>query len=454
MAALTRPAQFSDNTADRRPALAREGEQVGHHARRRRAVAVRPAAHGAIRHAKRMRQLGLPARAIKRLANAGEGGRRRHYAAQLSVVPHARRRGPADKPYSAAIDRLRRIKKIKLPALNLPRKYSRLPRIGKPRNPFKAGTSATRKRVKRAIATHTAALAANQVPGKAIAAGALGAKLAGPAGAAAAFSATEAASVGASALLARSIARRGKVAAYLSRRSKRKTGVYKAGEAGVESIDALYDAIAKAGLIRPGKPPLLKRVAFLLASGSSDRKYRIGRYLEGRKRGKLIPGTRRPRRGTYTGVYATGVNKSRGFDRFKRTVIHQGRAYKVDAPEPFRTALKQSGDLLEAARMARKKLRKPRKTPVKKEASMDAIEELYEAIEKAKGLIRGGSKRTMRVFQRRAKEGKVSGKGKTYAFRSGYLSTRVKGGSTGQGPRDHPSGGKAYRTLTRSGKYK
>lgn len=282
-------------------------------------------------------------------------------------------------------------------SLNLPRKVSRLPRIGRVRNPFKAGTSTTAKRVKRALATHGAALAANNIPGKAVAAGAVGAKLGGPASAAAAFGATEAASVAASALLARSIARRGKAAAYLSRRSKRKTGVYKMADA-----LASLDIIAKAGLIKPGKPHILRRIGFLITTARNERKAKIGRYLESRKRGlgygpknKRGRYTRR-RVGTYTGVYATGVNKS-------------GAAMNI----------------------------------------ANAISALS-VIEKAKGLIRGGSKRTMRAFQRRAAARKLSGKGKSYAFRDGYLSTRVKGGRTGQG--FQPDG--RFRTLIRSGRYK
>jgi hypothetical protein len=122
-----------------------------------------------------------------------------------------------------------RFAKFKLSALNPPRKFARLPRLGRPANPFKAGTSKTGGRVKRALAAHSALLAANNIPGKAVAAGALGAHLGGPGGAAAAFglAASASASVAGSALLARSLHRRGKISAYLSRRGQRKTGIYK-----------------------------------------------------------------------------------------------------------------------------------------------------------------------------------------------------------------------------------
>lgn len=137
--------------------------------------------------------------------------------------------------------------------LNLPRKYSRLPRVGQTKNPFKRGTSHTGRRVKRALAVHGAAFAANQIPGKAVAAGAIGAKLAGPAGAAAAFGATEAASVAASGLLARSLARRGRVAAYLARRSKRRTGFYKDRPMSMiaDQLAAFDETVAKARLYMP-----------------------------------------------------------------------------------------------------------------------------------------------------------------------------------------------------------
>jgi hypothetical protein len=73
-----------------------------------------------------------------------------------------------------------------------------------------------------------------------------------------------------------------------------------------------YRRVFKAGLIRPGKRPLLHRIGFLLSTGKSDRKAAIGRYLEGRKAGLGFgpKGKRRRRTGNYTGVYATGVNKS------------------------------------------------------------------------------------------------------------------------------------------------
>ena len=62
------------------------------------------------------------------------------------------------------------------------------------------------------------------------------------------------------------------------------------------------------------------------------------------------------------------VTKSRGFDRFKRTVIRDGKAFKIDAPEPFRTSLKgSSGDLLDAARWSKKTLKRSPRKPAKKD---------------------------------------------------------------------------------------
>ncbi len=112
----------------------------------------------------------------------------------------------------------------------------------------------------------------------------------------------------------------GRATSYLVRRQKggrtgrpgskgiARTGVYK-------SVDVLYEEIAKAGLIKPGKPSLVKRIGFLASTMSGargDRNSKIGRYLESRKQGRGYgaPGKRRARKGTYTGVYATGVNKS------------------------------------------------------------------------------------------------------------------------------------------------
>lgn len=62
------------------------------------------------------------------------------------------------------------------------------------------------------------------------------------------------------------------------------------------------------------------------------------------------------------------IAKSRGFDRFKRTVIRNGKAYKLDAPEPFRTSLKGgTSDLLSAIGWGKKQLKRaPRKPRVKK----------------------------------------------------------------------------------------
>lgn len=141
----------------------------------------------------------------------------------------------------------------------------------------------------------------------------------------------------------------------------------------MSALEALAEAIAKAGLIKPGKPSLLRRVGFLLSTGSNERNYKVGRYLEGRKAGKGYgpKGKRRARTGTYTGVYATGVNKS--------------------------------------------------------EHVMDAIDALDEAIEKAKvvGLIRGGSKRMARVANRHA-EKKYDGKSRAGTPKGQTRADRLK----------------------------
>ncbi len=139
------------------------------------------------------------------------------------------------------------------------------------------------------------------------------------------------------------------------------------------ALEALDEAIEKAGLIKPSKPSLLRRVGFLLSTGRDERKFKIGRYLEGRKAGKGFGprGKRRARTGTYTGVYATGVNKS--------------------------------------------------------EHVMDAIEALDEVIEKAKGkgLIRGGSSAA-------AKRIRIVGDGRNGRVKQ-YLGTRKKFGPVAAG---------------------
>lgn len=357
--------------------------------------------------------------------------------------------------------------------LNLPRKLSRLPRIGRPKNPFKAGTSNTGKRVKRALAAHTAALAANQIPGKAVAAGAIGAKLGGAGGAAAAFSATEAASVAASALLARSVARRGKAAAYLSRRSKRKTGVYKA------MVEAL-EAVAKAGLITPGKRPLLHRVGFLLRAGKSDRHASIGRYLESRKRGLGYgpKGKRRRRTGTYTGVYATGVNKASEhdmdaidglYDAIEKAarrggprsgLIPYGSSHQRKRAEFFSARASRRGVKL-TPRQARAKSylgelyrggKGPGGAPRKAFYKSEAIEALDGAIEKASGkgmLSRTGPRlrSVKRVLRGESKSRGAAAKDyKEYrAFREPRVKNKVWGYPAFM--QNMPSGAKRYRSA-------
>lgn len=155
----------------------------------------------------------------------------------------------------------------------------------------------------------------------------------------------------------------------------------------MSALDQLYSAIEKAGLIKPGKPSLMRRIGFLLSTGSNERNYKIGRYLEGRKAGKGYgpKGKRRARTGTYTGVYATGVNKS----------------------ELSMSAL---DDLDQAIEKAHAKIT-ARGNRVKKSDEPTALDQLDEAIEKARGLIRGGSKRMARVANRHADK-KYEGKGR------------------------------------------
>lgn len=127
--------------------------------------------------------------------------------------------------------------KIRLPRLS--RKLTRLPRGAKPKNPFKAGTSAMLTRLKRARNRIAAAAAAsNLAPGGAIGA-TLGGLAAGPTGAAAAGAAGWTVDTAATALLARGALRRQRIANYLARRKKRTTGVYKA-------LQALSEAIRRA----------------------------------------------------------------------------------------------------------------------------------------------------------------------------------------------------------------
>lgn len=57
------------------------------------------------------------------------------------------------------------------------------------------------------------------------------------------------------------------------------------------------------GLMRPGKAPLMDRLAFLLSTGRDERNYAIGQYLDTRRTGGRFANGRR-RTGEYSGVYA------------------------------------------------------------------------------------------------------------------------------------------------------
>lgn len=207
----------------------------------------------------------------------------------------------------------------------------------------------------------------------------------------------------------------------------------------MSTLAALYTEINKAGLITPGKRPLFQRVGFLLRSGKSDRHARIGRYLEGRKRGLGYgpKGKRRRRTGTYTGVYATGVNKSEiGMDAIDALYVeiekaarggprsgmipygsrHQyGRAKFFEARAKrwgeSKTPLAQRGSRARAYLANRYRGGKGPRGRVRtgnggiyKSAELpmtDAIDELYDVIEKARGLMpRGGSSKMIRSLSR------------------------------------------------------
>lgn len=190
------------------------------------------------------------------------------------------------------------------------------------------------------------------------------------------------------------------------------------------ALAALADAIAKAGLIKPGKRPLLHRVGFLLSTGKNDRKAAIGRYLESRKRGKGFGprGRRRARTGTYTGVYATGVNKSEsGMDalqtldaaiekavKFRGQMMSPAQRRNVALGRSARHVWRERG--LTQVRVGgeggkRRGVRgyQAKTTPSRKQreiaarlnirksedAMTDAVDDLYEAIEKAQKNFRG-----------------------------------------------------------------
>lgn len=263
------------------------------------------------------------------------------------------------------------------------------------------------------------------------------------------------------------------------------------------AVAALAEAITKAGLITPGKRSLLHRVGFLLSTGKSDRKANIGRYLEGRKRGLGYgpKGKRRRRTGTYTGVYATGVNKAeRDMDAIdalyveiekarggpRSGMIPYGSRHQYGRAKFFEARAKRWGEekspLAQRGSRARAFLAsryRGGKGPggrvrtgnggIYKSAELpmtDAVDELYDAIEKAKGLIRGGSRKMTRHMDKLTdrSRSKLAGDAKTgkpnrfVRERSAatYLSTRRKGAVTGFKYVE----GKGWPSLRRGGKYK
>ncbi|MCL4715479.1 MAG: hypothetical protein KJZ75_11260 [Hyphomonadaceae bacterium] len=216
----------------------------------------------------------------------------------------------------------------------------------------------------------------------------------------------------------------------------------------------MSDAIEKAGLIRSGKPPLHRRIGFLLSTNRNERNYKIGRYLESRKAGKGFgpKGKRRARVGNYSGVYATGVNKSE----------HVMSAIELldDAIEKARAGA-QRGSRARAYLAHRYRGGKgpggqPRKAFYKSaELPMtDAVEELYEAVDKARGLIpRGGSSRLARRLAEQGAKARAKGgdpKASKRFSALGTLANRRKGRSIGLGYEP----GKGYKSLRRTGKYK
>lgn len=84
-----------------------------------------------------------------------------------------------------------------------------------------SGTHDTAVRVRQSLGAHSAALIANQVPGKAVAGAAIGTALGGPAGGVAAAAGIEAASLGLTGVLAARVKRRAEALAYLHRRETR-----------------------------------------------------------------------------------------------------------------------------------------------------------------------------------------------------------------------------------------
>lgn len=75
--------------------------------------------------------------------------------------------------------------------------------------------------------------------------------------------------------------------------------------------------VSARGLMRPGKAPLMERLAFLLSTGRDERNYAIGRYLDTRRTGGRF-GNNGRRVGEYNGVYSGAEDRPIG----------------VQAPEP------------------------------------------------------------------------------------------------------------------------
>lgn len=235
-----------------------------------------------------------------------------------------------------------------------------------------------------------------------------------------------------------------------------------------KALEALDAAIEKAGLIKPGKPSLLRRVGFLLSTGSNERNYKIGRYLEGRKAGKGFgpKGKRRARTGTYTGVYATGVNKSEtvmdaiealdeaiekagmitGGSRAGLKRMRSGHDALVARSDAGNSKLgdgrrvgriNAAGAYLASRKRGRKrvvdaagsKVKGPRRSGVyKSNDAPTALDQLDEAIEKARGMIPGGSKRMLSVVRNRAAAGKIKTRAGWSYKRSNEQSQNVQRG--------------------------
>lgn len=260
-------------------------------------------------------------------------------------------------------------------------------------------------------------------------------------------------------------------------------------------LAAFADAVVKAGLIKPGKRHILRRIGFLISAGQNPRKHAIGRYLESRKRGKGYgpKGKRRARTGTYTGVYATGINKSGeamdAIDALYGEIEKAGRKRMVKPPqlkgrtpnssrsgmipygsrhqrqrakffadrarrngEELSPRAKRARDYLNTRLRGRSGPRGPR-TGVYKSTELpmtDCVDELYTEIEKARGLIRGGSRRMERRIGRQlAKDPQGPKAAKRFSALS-TLQNRRKGNALGLGYER----GKGYKSLTRRGRYK